>query len=86
VWVKLGMLGQIADGDVFGAGDASAAFGLMFTHDEAKQRGFTRTVGTDEPDALAVLDFQRDGVQNLLGAQHESDVIEAEENHEQWPL
>src|SRR5690606_3991263 len=60
------------------AGDA-AAVGLLRAREEAQERGLAGPVGADDADAVAVVQAERDVVEQGAGADGQRDAVGAEE-------
>jgi len=71
---EVGELVDVADAGSLTEGDF-AGVGLLLGTEDSKKRGFARTVGADEADAVAVVDGKGDVVEERIGAEAFGDVL-----------
>src|ERR1039458_5942664 len=65
---------DVADSNAFAEGDFSGV-GLLFRAEDGEESGFARTVRTDEPDAVAVVDGAGDVVEQRYSAEAFGDIL-----------
>jgi hypothetical protein len=83
---EVGFLGQVAHGGAVGQADFSAV-GVFDPGQDAQQGGLAAPVGSDEGQAFALLNVQRDTAQDFPSAKAELDVDERDHNRmSRWPV